>query len=72
VLIPVVLRNGCRPAESKLSPDGNHSSGTYKVKNKGIMAVFRTSVGLPDHILPIKSVSKLEKLPVLCYHGLKP
>jgi hypothetical protein len=33
VLIPVVLRNGCRPAESKLSPDGNHSSGTYKVKN---------------------------------------
>ena len=32
VLIPVVLRNGCRPAESKLSPDGNHSSGTYKIK----------------------------------------
>ena len=30
VLIPVVLRNGYRPAESKLSPDGNHSSGTYK------------------------------------------
>ena len=31
VLIPVVLRNGSRPAESKLSPDGNHPSGTYKV-----------------------------------------
>ena len=35
VLIPVVLRNGCRTAESKLSPDGNHSSGTYKV-NKSV------------------------------------
>ena len=34
VLIPVVLRNGCRPAESKLSPDGNHPSGTYKVNHE--------------------------------------
>ena len=34
VLIPVVLRNGYRPAESKLSPDGNHPSGTYIINKK--------------------------------------
>ena len=30
VLIPVVLRNCYRSAESKLSTDRNHSSGTFK------------------------------------------
>ena len=41
VLIPVVLRNGYSPAESKLSPDCNHSSGTYKVN---LHAKFGTTV----------------------------
>ena len=34
VLISVVLRNGYRPAESKLSPDDNHSEGTYTIKKR--------------------------------------
>ena len=51
VLIPVVLWNGCRPAESKLSPDGNHSEGTYIVIY--CIMSFSTCKGIGRHGLEL-------------------